>query len=238
MNYAKKSENNNLLGLIHYDLGVLYDDQFNFEWALNNYWQSHDYFLKAGNEKNAVYILKFIGNIYLLQEPQQTDLAFENYNRVLQYAEQHKDTTHITSTLRNIGIAYNEIKDYLSAKEYLLQSIAIDKQEEFSATNYVILSRIYLSLNMPDSAIYYAERLSPNVIGDENYAGLYDYYDLMGEIYTYMSEHQQASAYHQKKCDFLALFYDQIIKQSVLDIQKKYESEKLKNSLQKIKLHR
>lgn len=231
--YAEKSGNNNLLGLIYYDL-VLYDKEFNFESGLNNYRQSYDCFLKAGNEKNAVYILSFIGDVYLQQKPRQTYLAFENYNRVLQYAKQNNDTSLLTSSLRNIGIAYEEIEDYTHAKEFLLQSISIDKYEKYSTTNYAVLSQIYLSLNMPDSAIYYAERLPPNI----NYAGLHNYYELMKEIYAYISKHKQTSNNYRKKNERIALFYNQIIKQSALDIQKKYELEKLKNSLQKTELHK
>ena len=236
--YAEKSKNDNLLGLIHYDLGLLYSEEFNFELALNNYLQSHDYFLKAGNEKNAIYVQSFIGDVYLLQEPQQIELAFENYYRVLRYAEIHNDTSRLVSTLRIIGITYEEMSNYLRAKEFLLQSISIDKHKKYLTTNYTVLSKIYLSLNMPDSAVYYAEQLSPNIMEDEDYASIYNYYDLMGKIYTCMSKHEQASKCYRKQNEFLALFYDQIIKQSVLEIQKKYESEKLKNSLQKTELHR
>ncbi|MDR0231791.1 MAG: hypothetical protein LBI82_06695 [Dysgonamonadaceae bacterium] len=235
--YAEKAKDDNLLGLIHYDLGDLYYEEYNTKSALNNYQYSRKYFLKAGNEKNAVYIQTFIGNVYLTQEPQQTKLALDNYNQVLLYAEQHKDTSQLISILRNIGLAYKEMKDYSRAKEYLFKSIAVDKHGKYSTDNYFILSGIYLSLNLPDSAIYYAGQLSPNVVGNEDYTGLYNYYDLMGNIYTYMSKHEQASECYQKKCEYLDLSYESKIRQSVLDIQEKYDSEKLKNSLQKTELH-
>jgi len=234
--YAEKSGDNALLGLIYYDLGVLYEEDFNFKLALNNLQQAHDYFLKAGKEKNAVYVLRLIGNIYLMQEPPQIKLAFDNYKQVLRYAESVKDTGLIVSTLKNIGIAYREIKDYPHAKEYLLQSIAMDKHKEYLTTNYAVLSRIYLSLNLPDSAVYYAEQLSPSVVGYED-EHLFSYYDLMGEIYTYESKYKQVSECYQKKDSLLASFYEQKVKQSVLEVQEKYESVKLKNSLQKIILH-
>ena len=236
--YAQKTENNNLLGLIHYDLGILHEKEVNFELALNDYRQAHDYFLEAGNEKNAVLILRYIGDVYLKQEPPQTDLAFKNYSQVLQYLEQHNDSSQLIPTLKNIGVAYNLIKDYLHAKEFLLQSISTDKQGKYATTNYVILSRIYLSLNMPDSAIYYAEKLSPDVVGNENYAVIYNYYDLMGTINAGISKYEQALECYQKRSDFLALFYEKVMENSVLDIQEKYESEKLKNVLQKMQLNR
>ena len=236
--YAEKSGSNNLSGLIHFDLGYMYDEDLNFKLALNHYRQSQEHFQKVGNEKNAVCILEAIGGIYLKQEPQQPELAFDNYNRVLQYAESLKDTGLIVSTLRSIGLTYEQTKDYRHAKEFLLQSIAADKHGKYSTGNYTILSRIYLALNMPDSAIYYAEQLSPKITGDEDSPTLYNYYNLMGEIYTSMSKYKQASECHQKKSDFLASFYDQKVKQSVLDVQEKYDSERLKSSLQKTELHR
>lgn len=236
--YAEKSKDNNLLGLIHYDLGLMFAEDLCFEPALNHYQQSHEYFHKAGNEKNAIYILSHIGSIYLNQEPQQIALAFDNYNQVLQYAESIKDTTTVISTLGNIGVTYEQTKDYRQAKEFLLQSIAVDKHGRYSTKNYGTLSRIYKSLNMPDSAIYYAEKLSPEVVGNENYAVLHNYYDLMGEIYESMSEYKQAVEYYQKRKDFLISYYSQRINQSVLDVQEKYDSERLRSSLQKTELHR
>jgi len=237
--YAEKSGNNGLLGLIYSDLGILYDEDFNFEFALDNFKQSHAYFLKAGNEKNAVYVLRLIGNIYLKQNHPRTALAFDNYKQVLRYAELLKDTGLIVSTLKNIGVAYEEIKDYPHAKEFLLQSIAVDKHKEHLTINYAVLelSQIYLSLNLPDSAIYYAEQLSPSVVGNED-DSLYSYYDLMGEIYTYVSKYKQASECYQKTDSLIISIYDKKIKQSVLDIQEKYDLVKLKNSLQKAALHR
>ncbi len=234
--YAEKSNNENLLGLIHYDLGLLYDEEFNFDLALYNYQQSHDYFFKAGNEKNAIYILRFIGNVYLRQEPQQTKLAFDNYNQVLQYAEEHNDTSQFASTFRNIGIVYREIGDYGKAKEFLLQSIDIDKQKKYAIDNYPALSRLYLLMNQPDSAIYYAEQLSPKVVGTDDYFSLYNYYDTMEKIYTYMLKYKQALEYNQKSAEYASLIYNNKMKQSILSVQEKYASEKLKTSLQKVKL--
>ena len=236
--YAEKLGDNNLLGLIHFDLGFMYYEDLNFESALNNYRLSHDYFRKAGNEKNAVYILGNIGNVYLNQEPQQTELAFDNYNQVLRYAESVKDTGFVISTLINIAVAYEQIKDYRRAKDFLLQSIAADKHGKYSTANYTTLSRIYLYLNLPDSAIYYAEQLSLKAVRDKDYTTLYNYYDLMGGIYTSMSKYKQASESYQKQNELLVSFYEQRIKQSVLDVQEKYDSERLKSSLQKTELHR
>lgn len=177
--YAEKSANNNLLGLIHYDLGNLYDNEFDNQQALLNYRKSHDYFIKSGNEKNANYTLRCIGNIYLKQDPQQTDSAFYYYNKVLDYAALHKDTSQIISTLKNIEVAYCETGDYANAKKYLFQCIETDKNKDYFATVCSLLANIYVSSNLPDSAIYYAKQILPDIIENNDLSMRYNYFGII-----------------------------------------------------------
>ncbi len=231
--YAEKSKNNNLLGLIHYDFGILFEDEFNYQLALWNYNQSHNYFVKSGNERNASYLLRSIGNIYLKQKPQQTDSAFYYYNQALQYAEQHQDTSQMISTMKNIGVAYREAGNYSKAKQYLLQCIETDKNKQHMIPVYNILSNIYLSMNLPDSALYYAEQILPEIIRNDNWVALHNYHYLMSEIYSGIHDYKHALEYYKTSNQYLSSIFDNKINQSVLDIQEKYQSERLKNSLQK-----
>ena len=234
--YAEKVQDDNLLGLIHYDLGNLYDKQFNNELALQNYKESQDFFLKAGNKKNANHILGYIGNMFLQQKPQQVDSAFHCYDQVIRYAEERRDTLSIIDGLSSKAIAYREIGDYVRAKEFLCKAIAIDRHNERIISNSIALAKIYVSLNLPDSAICYMEKSYPGDQENSNYAKLCNYYDLKSKINVSMSDYEQALENALKSTDYLALYYESMIDQSILDIQEKYRAEQLKNSLQETEL--
>ncbi len=234
---ALKLNDYNLLGLISYDLGFMFQKEFNFKQARTNYDLSQSYFLKSGNKKNAHYIYEAIGYLYVL-EGMPKDSAFFYYRKALEYAIQQKDSTAASSILKGMGVASQESKDYHQSRIFLRQAMQLDNSGQFENSCYELLARTYLLESKYDSAFFYAEKL--HSADSASHDAYYDqrYYSLLYEINKQAGRNADALKNYENLSANLDEMYADNMQNSVAEIREKYHAERIQNAYNKIIVHR
>ena len=119
--------------------------------------------------------------------------ALELYFRVLQIAQENKDSFNIALTMLNIGIDYSAMKDYSNGLNYcrkawiLYSTIKKPFDPIFAESEkwlYGRLAHVYNDLNMPDSTLYFAKRMFEVGIKDSDQGALAGACHLLGDNYS------------------------------------------------------
>lgn len=225
---ARKENDYYLLGLINTDIASIHSNQFNYDKCLNRYYQAKDCFSKIGKHNWEYNTLNHIGNIYLFTEPKQIDKAITSYNQALEGAIQIKDSSLITICLNNLAAAYSENNDYENAKKHILQSISLRKEDDHALKSHIVLSEIYIETNQIDSAIAILNSLSEREDEMDKYEQ-YDYYDKLYNINIRKNDYKSALDYHEKMMDIYIQVTDENNKESIQEIEARYNNERLEN---------
>ena len=225
---AKNNSDYYLLGMIYNDIGNIYDAQTNYEKSLQYYYFSKESFSKAADKKRENHILKRIASMYLTIEPQQVDKAISLYKQSLEYSIKENDSIGIKECFNNLSVACFENKDYYYAKKYIFESIVLDNNNESIFKNYIVLSKIYIEINQLDSAQFYLNSLFEHIDSRDNFE-LYSFYNSLFELYSKKSDYKAALEYHEKALETYARIVEDNNRESILEIEEKYNNEKLKN---------
>ncbi len=229
--FADETDNNNLMGLIQYFIGDINYDQSLLEDAIIRYKKSNDYFKNSQSEnkyKNQIGTFNSIGNSFLLNK--QNDSAFYYYKTGLDLAIEIQDSTEQVRILQNIGVAYSEIGDYKLAENKFKQAIALSTDEKQLTKTYLNLANCFLDQNQADSSSYYincsiqqAEKIKDNfILLNTNY--------LLSQMEEKKTNYIKALEYYKQYNHYLDLILKEREDFAILEVQKKYDFEKIKNS--------
>jgi len=233
--YAEKTTDLNLLGLIYHDLGNLYKEQFNFKDAIDNYKKGLGCFSKIKNNHYVGSMYKRIGDVFLLTT--SIDSALINYHNSLEYAKKEKNQAEIYHTYQAISVSFYKAKLFQKAKIYIKNAIEMEYNSADTFNDYILLSEIYLSLNKLDSANLYLEKISfvdKELESNEKYL-----YKKMSYRINSMKEDYKSAMFDLRDClEYQHLIYADAISQKLLEIQKKYDTEKLENEKNELIIQR
>ena len=223
--YAEKVQNLYLLGMIHYDLGCLYKERYNFEEALENLKESLTNFLKVDNKKYVIYIYKTIGDIYLItNQKNDNDSALIYYQKAWEYLKHEDEQKDFYDIYLSISLNLCEANLLEDAKKFGKQA---EKIADNTQTN-INLSGIYISLNKPDSALFFlnkAHSINKKLDLKEKYV----YKKILYRI-NYIKQDYQTTISNIEDClTYKDSIHNEIIQKNILEIQKKYEKESLEN---------
>lgn len=228
--------NDNLKGLIQSHIGYLYYNELLQDEALLRFKQSVDYFEKAKNYKNEAFTLRDIGNSFQLKK--QNDSALYYYQKGLEIADITNDSTCRSSIRHNLGLIFKNQENYSKSKDFLNQAISFASNPITKAKIYSSIAQVSYSENKTDSAVYFFQK-SLEIL-DENK----DPY-LASRIYQSLStleenegKHRKALEYNKKYIESLHNIFEQNENQAILDIQKKYNYELIKNTNNRLFIQR
>jgi len=147
----KSTEQNDLKGLVDFEIGYLYKYDETFSESLIYFKKSLKYFISSKNIKYQAYAYREISDIYY-----QLNYPFEKVmflsNQALKLSKQSGDSLNYYSISGQQGELLFD-KNYALAKEYLLKAY---RNFPTLRPNYAsLLSYTYIMLNKPDSANYY-----------------------------------------------------------------------------------
>jgi tetratricopeptide (TPR) repeat protein len=230
--YAEQCKNNELLGFLYADLAWIYYDEYNRDRAIANYFIAKDYFDKAGNTQDVHRIYALIANVYLMN-PAQVDSALVNYDRFLNYAETQPlpDSSFLSYIYKNKAVAYQEAKQWKEAQKSIRKAIDLDTKEIYQQQNYGILSEIYMQLGQMDSANYIATQMIEKQSG--NYENSYYYSHLLYQLYKLNKQYESGLFYLEACTVYADSIYQEKKRQSVMEIQEKYNKEISDNNYRK-----
>ena len=237
-NYAEKTSDINLMGLIYHDLGHLYKEQFNYTEAINSYKKSLECFHSAKNNNYAIYMHKRIGDIFLVSNfVASTDSALFNYHKTLEYAKEEENQDEIYHACRSISSSLYEANEFEEAKTYINNAIEMECNSANIFNDYILLSKIYLALNKLDSANFYINKAS--LINEELTLKEKYLYRKMSYRINFMKKDYRLALSDLEDClEYQDSIYDNTTSQKILEIQRKYENESLENENNELVIHR
>lgn len=235
--YADQTINNfNIKGLIQSHIGYLYYNELLQDESLIRFKRAANYFEKAGNYKNEAFSLRDIGNSFLLKK--ENDSAFYYYQKGLEIADITKDSICQSSIRINIGLIYKNQEEYNKSKEYINQAIRFASNSLTKAKIYSSLAQVLYSENKSDSAIYYFEK-SLDFLKESNEPFLTSrIYESLSKIEESKNNFRRALDYNKDCINNLYNIYEKNENQAILDIQKKYDYELVKNTNNRLLIQR
>lgn len=144
--YMPYSPDDNLKGLICYDIGEVYKSQYLEDEAIAYYEKSMLHFRKAGKVKNEMYALNHLGWAHMTQT-HFTD-AISCFENSLLMARSCQDVSAVNLSYSNLASAYYRLGQYDKAKECIYNI----RQSEISSGQYKTLGDIYFKEFVFDSA--------------------------------------------------------------------------------------
>jgi tetratricopeptide (TPR) repeat protein len=224
--YAEHIEDNNLKGLIQGNLGILYREHSSYEKAIELAKNAVVMYEKAKNYKNKISALVLTGNCFALSE--KIDSAFYYYNDGLKLA----DSCHIPELQSNVrqsmGVIYRQIENYEQAKKLFNEALSFPNDSVEQARILLNIAQVYIIEDKIDSVNFYLDKASTLHISNPR---------LMRTSYFLKSKIAEKHNYYQEALNCYKEYYQSTMKvfdsernNKLLEIQAKYDYEKLKNS--------
>jgi tetratricopeptide (TPR) repeat protein/DNA-binding CsgD family transcriptional regulator len=223
---AKKTSDNSLKGLIKNNIGDLLEEQGLHEQALDAFRTASQVYWR--NNPKRIVAISNIGRCYLFIR--KTDSAVIAFKHGLELARKNRDQAGQSLLMQNLSVAYSEKKEYPQALAYLKGALLIETDSSELPRYYVNLAKLYTSLDNKDSAFSYYLKLKEKVPTVTNQ-------HLQSSIYEFLANWEKgdknwdaAFDYQDKRMKTYETILEARSKSSVLDVQKKYDFEQLKNT--------
>lgn len=223
---AAKSEGDTaLLGLAQQYMGMLLIEQWSFDEAINML--SESAMTTKDNPTMLSYTNAAIGRAYFIMD--STDKSIQYFKDAVGYAKQSGDNDVISVAYQNIGALYQEIGIYNQALDYIKLSLRYNNEEKEIPRYHLNLAYIFSDMNENDSCSYYENLLKNEIDSIEDQAMKTSIYYFLAK--RAMDDNDYESAYHYYK-NFAEMDIEMLeerLQQNVLEIQKKYDYEKVQN---------
>lgn len=222
---ARNESDTALIGLVQQYMGMLLMEQYSFDEAIEMLHQS------AATTKDDPTMLSYtnaaIGRAYFIMD--STDKSIQYFKDAVGYAKQSGDNDVISVAYQNIGALYQEIGNYNQALNYIRLSLKYNNEEKEIPRYHLNLAYIFLDMNINDSSSYYENILKNELdsIEDKTLKVAINHF-----LYNKaLADNNIDSAFHYymtfAEMDMELL--EERLQQNVLEIQKKYDYEKVQN---------
>ena len=222
---AKSEGDTTLLGLAQQYMGMLLLEEWSFDEAIEML------NLSAETTKDNPMMLSYtnagIGRAYFIID--STDKSIQYFKDAVYYAEQSGDTNVISVAYQNIGALYQETGNYEEALKYIRLSLNYNKEEKEIPRYHLNLAYLFHYMNENDSCSYYKDLLKKEYDNIEDKTIKIAINSFLSK--RALSEENYEKAYHHYK-EFAEMDMEMLherMNQNVLEIQKKYDYEKIEN---------
>jgi len=225
-NLADNTNNYNLKGLIQSNLGILHWDRSSYEKSIELSKNAVGMYHKAQNYKNEIGALILIGNCFVLNN--KIDSAFYYYNRSLILADSYNLPKLQSDIKQSMGIAYREQGFYDQAKKFFIEALAFPKDSVEQARILLNIAQIYVLTDNIDSVKFYLNKSS--VLQINNPSLIRTSYFLKFKIEEKNNHYSDALNDYKEYYRYTTKVFDSEKNNKLLEIQEKYDYEKLRNS--------
>jgi class 3 adenylate cyclase/tetratricopeptide (TPR) repeat protein len=182
------------------NIAFIYRQQHDTVHALEYYKLSAEKYKVINDSGGVAYTLINRGQMYAARK--QDTLALDMYMQALRTLKNMPGNHRgYTSALNNIGTIYMRMGRYDEARNYLLTGLAAREKnnDRFNiAGSYITLSNMYHKMNVPDSALYYAEKGHTLALEVKNSQVIIAGELLLSELYKARGDFQQAFQYYNE----------------------------------------
>jgi len=233
LNEAVKTQENNLKGLAQNGIGDLLEEQGLYEQALRAYQKTNK--LYWYNSKDKIVSISNEGRSYLLMN--EVDSALMVFQSGIKLAEKKKDKNEESLLMQNISLAYSQKQEYKQALRAIQYSFQLNTDSAEILRYYVNFGKLYTFMGMEDSASYYYNHVKSKVQKLTNYYLQASTYLALANWEKSRNNYASAFDYMDKRASSIENIMQERNKSSVLDIEKKYDFELLKNAHDKQIIH-
>lgn len=236
-NLTQKSTDYNLRGLIQYDLGEINYGQVIRDESISRLKHSAHFFDLAGNYKNEILSYNGIGMNYQLQS--QQDSAFYYYEKALSIAAVHKDSLQRAYVMQNIGVIFVNQGSMGQARSYFRQALRFLGGVNSQVKTYLNIARTFDIRAEKDSLTYYVDK-SLQLVRENPDSSLSEsgIYKLLAGVEEGNNNYQQALVHQKKYLELIDRTYKDANNKAILDIQKKYNFELIRNENNRLLIQR
>lgn len=224
--HAKQLEDDNMLGLINFNLGNLNYSKMLINEAIIRYKYACRYFHNgASTYKNEIGALVYVG--YCFWVNQQLDSALVYYNEGLKLAEFYKDVNLQSDICQSIGLALQRQGNIKEGHSYLKNALFLDTDSTSRLRLYRNLAKSFLTMGQQDSALLYANQMLQHLDSTSSAISFANAYHLLAEVEEAAKNYKKSLQHYKLYLSNLDSDMEEVINSSVLEVQKKYDMEKI-----------
>ena len=223
--YALQTNDMKLNGLIQYNTGDLLVSQGLFLKAVDYYKEAANYYAQSPLDDYDKQAISFsaIGRMFMLSG--NNDSAFHYFNKGLQVTNFNNDNKSQSLIYQNISILYRESKQYEEAEIHLRQSFELNTDSTEIPRYLLNFARLYKYKEQHDSLILYTSLLNQSINSIDNNALKASVYEFLALYEKERGSYHAAFDYKKKYTDVLIDIMDERNRQSLYEVQQKYNFE-------------
>lgn len=228
-NFYDTTKEYKMMALIAEEIGMVNRIQKIYKDAMINFQTSLVLHQQLKDSLGIVRASQNIARTYLFQN--KWDSCSFYFNRALDIAKQ-KAYKSEASILHELGIVYRQKEDLITSESYFLQSLQKETNEEKLYLGYLSLGYLYLQMGDLNAARKYLEKSTfcPMLETQK------DAYDCLYWLEKEQKRYDSALTYCEKADSIKAVLKKQNSQIKIIDLQKKYENEKLQKENLQIKI--
>ena len=210
-----------LKGLIHANMGYLLFSESTYDEALTHFRIASVFFQKENDFNKMISINVTIGNCYMM-------MADFYYDQSLTLANTSNSTHIRLGTLQSLGLLYQLHKNYNEAIDVYKQALIL-ADITTKGKLYLSMARVYSEMNNSDSTNYFFnEALAiQDEVKDPYFIASLD--EVSSEINERAGHYEKALSDYKNYVEKSDILFEEKEKKTILDIQKKYQFERIKN---------
>lgn len=221
--YSEKQDDLALIGLIRYNIGDLLSKQGLYQQALDQYNVAAICYQNQDTPDKQVNAYSAVGRMFMLLD--KADSAFFYFHRGLEIAESEGDTSLQSLLSQNLGIAYMEQKLYTQSEKYLQKSLELNVDSTEQPRYLMNFAKLYRQMQNVDETNHYAHKLKVSLMNlNDNYFQV-SALDFLAQWEKERGNFEEAFDYLDKRLEVLTEIMEDRIKQSVYEIEQKYNYE-------------
>jgi len=223
---ATKTKDNKLKGLVQNGIGDLLEQQGLYEQALRAYQKTNK--LYWYNSKEQITSISNEGRSYLLMD--EPDSALIIFQHGIELAEKKKDRNGESLLMQNISLAYSQKQEFKQALKAIQRSFVFNTDSAEIIRYYINFGKLYTSLGMQDSASYFYGHVKDKVDKLTNHYLQASTYLALANWEKSRKNYISTFEYLDKRASSIENIMHDRNRSSVLDIEKKYDFELIKNA--------
>lgn len=236
LDYAEKDSNSKLKGLIHSAIGSLLLNQLDIEDAMCYFRKSTEFYQQTNDIKNEANSYIQIGDCY--QYLEKPDSALHYYMKCLNLIDNKNLHKEEFCVRQNIGVLYSRNGEYLKAVNFLKEALLYESNQENRIKTYNVLAEVYAQSGQLDSAYVYINQSLQRKDLIQDLSVKASLYEILSSIQEKQGSYYQALESHKNYLDNIVLVFTNDIDKNLLNLQKKYDYEKIRLQNVQLKLNR
>lgn len=214
-------------GILETNIGYLLYNESEYHEALERFSKAYKHFEQSNNIVNQINVKIELGNCHMVL--QNCDSAYYYYNQSLELAKISNIIELELIALQNLSAVFQDQGKTDKAIELYKKALSITDNNMSKAQILLGITSVYFAINNLDSAKFYQNRtiqISQDIEEPYFKASLYN---LSSKLSERLGNYTEALIEYKEYAKYLGRISTEKEKKSVLEIQKKYQFEQVKN---------